>query len=282
MTIATTGPLERTLFLSDGQPIHCTAQGSGVPLLFVHGLPGLGSNFQPLVVRLNKQAHCIVVDRAGYGRSTPLLPNRPMTVDQAVKDLTEIVAQLELQKVVLVGWSYGGHLVCELAARAPECVASVVLLGTAGPTLNLSAKLADRLLYHPSLGPLLLKILKRLAPAVLRQGLNDAVGQAVTDQLFESFLDGLDQPGAIDNWIREAVNWAPESMRPQDVSQPVLVIHGDADSRVSIEVAREVVERLPQVECCELVGAGHWPFLTHPEIVAERVLGFLSETEFSS
>ena len=88
-------------------------------------------------------------------------------------------------------------------------------------------------------------------------------------------MDGLKRPGMIDNWLREGRAWQPSSMQPESIQQPCLMVHGDEDARVPIEVARETARRLPAGALREVAGSGHWPFLTHVEEVEREIEQFI-------
>ena len=261
--------------LSDGQRIHTLQGGRGQPLVFVHGLPGQGSDFLPLARRLATRYRCILIDRAGYGGSPLLDATRPVTLDRATMDLVELITQLELDEVVLVGWSYGGHVVMQAAAVAPARVHSLVLLGSAGPAFQWPASVIDRLLFRSTLGPRLLALVTRWAPGMLRSELNAAVGQDVSDDFFEDFLLALGRPGVIDCWLREGAGWQPATMQPETIPQPCLILHGNRDRRVPPAIARELADRITNRAHVELPDAAHWPFVTHSEQVEAELEAFL-------
>ncbi|MEM1436582.1 MAG: alpha/beta hydrolase [Pseudomonadota bacterium] len=261
--------------LGDGQHCHTLQSGSAQPLIFVHGLPGSGRDFLPLASRLAARYRCILIDRAGYGASPLADPARPMSVQRSANDLAELVRLLNLTEVVLIGWSYGGHVVTDAALLMPERVHSLVFLGSVGPAFEWPTTFIDRLLYQSPFGPRLLKVVKRCTPGILRSELNAAVGKTVSDDEFKNFLTGLSRPGVIDRWLLEGRNWQPSTMRPEAIDHPCLVVHGRRDSRVPIDVARDLADRINCRSFAELPDASHWPFSTHAERVEAEIDSFL-------
>ncbi len=62
------------------------------------------------------------------------------------------------------------------------------------------------------------------------------------------------------------------------ISQPTLVIHGEQDSLIPVQKARELAARLPDAELVILPGAGHVPTLTRPFEVADAIAAFLTRS----
>jgi pimeloyl-ACP methyl ester carboxylesterase len=90
-------------------------QGSGRPLLLVHGLGGRRSSWNPVLPGLVAAREVVSVDLPGHG-ATPSLPG-PLTLDRLVDDLRAFVEEQDLRDADLVGSSMGARMVLELARR---------------------------------------------------------------------------------------------------------------------------------------------------------------------
>lgn len=99
----------------------------GRPVLCLHGLTGHGGRFADLAARLPGR-RVVGFDLRGHGHST-FLP--PWGVEQHVADLVETAGALGVDRAAWIGHSFGGRLVCELAARHPALVERAVLLDPA-------------------------------------------------------------------------------------------------------------------------------------------------------
>ncbi len=262
--------------LRTGAALHTEDRGAGPALVFVHGLPGLAEDFRPLTERLAEGFRCVAYDRGGYGGSAPCDPRAPVDIDAHARELVDLLDALALERVHLVGWSYGGPIVMETARRARERVASLVLLGSAGPALAWPHGLTNRLLFATPLGGPLLRMALALAPAALRPALDRAYGERAPDRVFDAFVAGLRAPGALDRWLREGRSWNPAHTVPEEVAAPCLVIHGARDAQVPVSVATDLAHRLPHAEMLVLDDAGHWPFATHAAEVEVAVRRFLA------
>ncbi len=264
------------MVLPDGQHLHVRDDGCGPPLIFIHGLPGLASDFGPLTKALSDTVRCISYDRAGYGQSTPAVRHRPIGIDANVADLAALMDGLQIQRAALVGWSYGGAVALTAAAQLPDRVDQVILLGSAGPALRFPVSFADYLLFRTPFGKLIIRILRALGPSAFRGPLNEAYGTRAPDHVVQAFWTSLGRPGAVSQWLREGVCWDPLEIPLAEVHQPCLILHGDSDTRVPYSVAQHLAAGLLQAKLIEIPGAGHWPFATHTGLVRDHIIRFLA------
>lgn len=114
-------------------------EGSGTPIVLINGGPG-GTHhyFHPWFGRAARFAHVIYYDQRGCGLSDYEPGPEGYSVEQAVEDLEALRQALGLQKMVLLGFSYGGFLAQYYTTNYPEHVAGLVLVGA---TPNVSADL---------------------------------------------------------------------------------------------------------------------------------------------
>lgn len=121
-------------FEFEGIPIHAWEGGSGQPLILAHG-SGAGcqtlSNWKAVLQPLAKKYHVLAADFVGFGLSgwKTSAPFFDMGLWQ--RQLEAMVARFPGQKVGLVGHSFAGPIVLQMAAENPN-IAGVVVTGTAG------------------------------------------------------------------------------------------------------------------------------------------------------
>ncbi|MFF9321569.1 alpha/beta fold hydrolase [Streptomyces sp. NPDC014735] len=112
-----------------GRTVRCTAAGSGPPVLLLHGLDRSLADWAPLQAALPDH-RLIAIDVPGFGRSQPLPDCRLASLTGHVE---RVLDRLEvLSTVHVVGNSLGGAIAMQLTAHAPERVASLALLNSAG------------------------------------------------------------------------------------------------------------------------------------------------------
>jgi haloalkane dehalogenase len=117
----------------DGLRYHYLDEGSGPPVLMVHGNPSWSFYYRNLVLSLKGSHRCIVPDHIGCGLSDKPGDDRyDYTLAQRVEDLDRLMRHLDLQeKITLVVHDWGGMIGMAWAVRNPERIGRIVVLNTA-------------------------------------------------------------------------------------------------------------------------------------------------------
>lgn len=112
--------------------LYVEEEGKGMPLVLINGGPG-GTHhyFHPWFSKAKKYARLIYYDQRGCGLSDFEPGEEGYSVHQAVEDLDAIRKALDIDKWVLLGYSYGGFLAQFYTVNHPENVAGLILLGAA-------------------------------------------------------------------------------------------------------------------------------------------------------
>jgi non-heme chloroperoxidase len=120
---------------SDGTQIYYTDQGHGQPVILSHGWPLSSDAWQVELKLLADHGYrAIAHDRRGHGRSSQ--PWHGNDMDTYARDLAELVEQLDLRDIVLIGHSTGGGEVVRYAARhGSGRVAKVITVGAVPPVM---------------------------------------------------------------------------------------------------------------------------------------------------
>ena len=112
---------------SDGVKISFDKQGEGEPtLVFVHGWSNNRSIWDAQVSHFSKTYKVITVDLPGFGESGN--NRQTWTMASFGEDVATVIKKLDLDQVVLVGFSMGGPVVIETAKRVPDHIAGLVLV----------------------------------------------------------------------------------------------------------------------------------------------------------
>jgi len=119
----------------NGMPIqlHATEQGSGFPLILLHGNGESAEYFSNQMDCFARSFHVIALDTRGHGQ-TPR-GDAPFTLDQFAQDLLEFMDARQIEKAHLLGFSDGGNIALLFALHHPERVERLILNGA-----NLSPK----------------------------------------------------------------------------------------------------------------------------------------------
>lgn len=153
--------------LSQGQ-IFWREVGQGIPVLFLHGSWTTGEDWLPVVQQLSSKHHCILPDMLGFGESDR--PKASYSIELEVECLTELVEVLRLRQFYLVGHEVGGWIAVSYALRYPDLVKGVVLLSPEGVKTPGSGKRWGWSRWLMMKPPVMLWILKAIAPLAKLMG----------------------------------------------------------------------------------------------------------------
>jgi non-heme chloroperoxidase len=273
-----------TITTKDGTEIFYKDWGSGQPIVFHHGWPLSGDDWDTqMLFFLGQGFRVIAHDRRGHGRSSQSAKGHDMNTYAA--DVAELAAHLDLRDAIHIGHSTGGGEVTRYVARhGAGRVAKAVLIGAVPPVMVKSAR-------NPGGTPLEVFDGFRAALAANR-------AQLYLDIPTGPFY-GFNRPGAkvsqgaIQNWWRQgmmgAANAHYECIKAfsetdftedlQSINVPVFHMHGDDDQIVPIADAAPLAAKLVKKSTLKVYpGLPHGMCTTHPEIVNRDVLAWIKST----
>ena len=114
-------------------PVGWTDEGTGSPVVALHGLPGSVRDFRWLGAALPEGIRLIRIDQAGFG-STPLSTWPGATLPARADFICAVLDHLGLGPVVLIGHSMGGAVAAAVASRRPDLVRGLGLICSIGIT----------------------------------------------------------------------------------------------------------------------------------------------------
>lgn len=126
------------LYIDDG------GGGKAVPLLFVHGNGANSTQWRDVLAHERASRRAVAFDLRGMGISDPAADGN-YSVDAMADDVDAVADALGLARFVLIGHSYGSHVVAAYAARHPEKVAAVVHVDGGG-NVRISDEVAEKFL----------------------------------------------------------------------------------------------------------------------------------------
>ena len=221
-----------------------TGMNGHVPVLFVHGQPGLGSDFDPVREFLGSKFDVFAPDRPGYGSS--------LTPAVSMRENVEVLAALTEERfdrpAIVVGHSYGGGIAVLLAALRPDLFEGLVLAASVGYSEELGN--VDRLLAAPVVGDV-----------IVAGGLG-AAGTIIP------FLRAPARraPGKLGKWM--SVNLPDGSFTKVAVSRPGVWRSVVAEQRYLLTEIHLVEGALSSIAIPTEVVAGMWDIIVDPEVAA--------------
>ena len=243
-------------------PLHVESVGSGPPLVLLHGWALHGGLFASIVHAFARTHRVHVVDLPGHGYSAPM---RPWSLDGVVDRLDERFG--DSGRIRILGWSLGGMIAMRWADRTPSRIERLLLVATtpkfvAAPDWahGIDAQTLDRFAdeLRVAFAPTLLRFLTLQTRG--GEAAHAALGSLRRDVLARSRPDAaaLDAALAV---LRDVDLRATAARLPH----PALVIAGSRDTLVPPGACEWLARTLPGGELATVDGAGHVPFISHPD-----------------
>lgn len=113
----------------DGVTLHVEETGSGPSLLFIHEFAGDQRSWEPQVRYFGRRFRSVTYSARGYPPSEVPEDIGSYSQEHAVQDCIDVIAELDLAPVHLVGLSMGGFCALHVARKRPDLVASAVIGG---------------------------------------------------------------------------------------------------------------------------------------------------------
>ena len=256
--------------------LHYQVQGSGPPLVLVHGSWDSHAVWQDLAPRLADRFRVITYDRRGHSRSER--PAGPRTRCQDEDDLAGLIAALAGEAAYVVGNSFGGLVSLGLAARRPELVRALAVHEPPGVSVVDGGELERLAAEAVALLPAILVELEGGAvESATRRFIDDvAVGPGTWESMpYEERTALIANAPA---FVAEQSDTGALSVDVEAVcgcGTPLLLTTGDGSPRWLQLLVGRLDEVLPHAETATIRGAGHVPHETHPAEYAETLDAFL-------
>jgi len=273
-----------TITTKDGVEIFYKDWGKGQPIVFSHGWPLSGDDWDGQMMFFLKQGYRVIAhDRRGHGRSTQVSEGHDM--DHYADDLAALTAHLDLKNAIHVGHSTGGGEVTHYLGRhGTSRVAAAVLISAVPPIM----------------------VKTPANPGGLAIEVFDGLRKALAENRAQFYLDfasnpfyGFNRPGAkpipgiIQNWWRQAMMGGAKAQYDgikafsetdftedlKKITVPVLVMHGDDDQIVPYADSAPLTAKLLKNGTLKTYkGFPHGMPATNADTINNDLLAFLRST----
>lgn len=235
---------------------------AALPLLFVHGWCSSLRDWEPQARAFSRRHRVVRVDLRGHGASDA--PPTGYRLRDFAADVEALAKSLRLRRALLVGHSMGGGVVLELARRAPDLTAGVVMLdGITG-----SGRPARELDGHPGIAPLTDPGWRSDIERRYRAFFAPSVAQALVKRVVE---DAARTPQHVALGSIRAIYGDNVAAAGRRVRGPALYIAASTN-RHTQETIRRVV---PGAAFAQVVGSGHFAQLEVPAQVNAMLRRFV-------
>lgn len=250
--------------------------GQGEPVLLLHGSgPGVSAfaNWRLVLQALPGEFRLLAPDLAGFGYSTTP-PDFAYTRQNWLSQIVTFLDAMKVDKVHVIGNSFGGSMALALAISHPERVSKLVLMGSVGVPFELTAGLDAVWGYEPSVENMR-AIMKVFA---YNQGL---VGEQLVQMRYEASARAGVQaqyaqmfPAPRQRWV-EAMSHPEAAIR--GIQHPTLLVHGRDDKVIPLSTSMTMLDWIENSQLHIFGRCGHWTQIEHAVVFARLVRDFLKD-----
>jgi proline iminopeptidase len=259
----------------DGARLFVRSVGSGKPLIIVHGGPGMSHDYlaPQLIDLLSSDYQLIFYDQRASGRSSGVDDTTRLTMSQFENDLEILRQQLKIDRLNLLGHSFGGLLTMHYAISYPNNVDKILLLDSSPASWELNFPYFRKVIAerqtendrqelsaieqkddfdtNPELMDSYLKIYFRTFFK------NSTLSQKIVLGIDEHWLSNYKVTG---NFIWKDLGKYDIHNKLINITAPTLVMHGD-ESVISVKGAEAITQLIPNSKLVILKDVGHFPYI---------------------
>ncbi|MEU6391712.1 alpha/beta hydrolase [Streptomyces sp. NPDC046939] len=260
--------------------------GEGPAVLLIHGVGATSAQWEDCIAALARRHTVLAPDLLGHGDSAK--PRADYSVAAYANGLRDLLGVLGIDRVTLVGHSFGGGVAMQFAYQFPERVDRLVLVSTGGVGRQVTPILRAATLPGAGLALGLLKVpgARWQIGAFIRtlQLLDTGLGVDAADLV--NVVDALpDQSSraAFTRTLRAVADWRGQVITMLDRCYlvqgiPTLLVWGDRDSVLPVAHAHLAHQAMPGSRLEIFPGAGHFPHHTDPARFVRLLEDFIATT----
>lgn len=251
--------------------------GKGTPIIFVNRFRGTLDTWDPLFLdKVAENFNVITFEYTGIGSSTGTLPTDITMVAKDIKDLSQA---LKLEKVIVLGWSYGGLVAQAATLMYPDLITHSILIGTGPPGKNEVP--VEKAFLDVALKPInsfddeviLFFEPESEASVAAAKASHDRIAQRIDVSKIPSTMEVFDLYFKGGAGFREDKSNLREQLKT--IKTPILIICGDHDISFAVENWYPFTRQLTHAQMVIFMQSGHGPQHQYPELSAKYITDFI-------
>ena len=249
--------------------LHYQQQGAGTPLVILHGLFGTLENWGSQTKALAEHFKVIAVDLRNHGRSPH---SDTMNYTAMVEDIIELLDDLGLDSVDVMGHSMGGKVAMQLALTYPERIQKLIIVDISPVTYSHHHKDVLKGLFSVDLQQLKSRSEadKQLSIYISEPGIRAFLLKNLYRDDNKQFQWRMNLPT-----LSKEYNKISEAPCGTPFSGTTLFIKGSESDYIQAEHRDSILTLFPQATYKLIQGAGHWPHAEKPAVFTKLLLNFL-------
>ena len=273
----------------DGVDLHVVTAGKGPPIILLHGFPENWRSWRLQIPALAAAGFSVLApDLRGYNLSDRPAEQNGYRLNHLVADVAALVRSTGYARACVAGHDWGGIIAWTFASQHPELVDKLVILNAPHPKIYL-----EKIRYLPQMARswyVLFFLLPRLPELVLSAGNYRAIRnmfkrgpvrkETFSDVDIGEYIVPLSQPRALNaalDYYRANLKMATlrTFARSAPIDAETLVIWGEHDPALGIELLEGLDEVAPRVRIHRISSSSHWVQNEVPAEVNRLLIRFL-------
>ena len=269
-------PVPSKFMMMDGATVHYRDEGSGYPVVLIHGMSSSLHTWQGWEDIMSKQYRVIRMDLPGFGLTGPTTDNI-YTIPYYESFIARLLDSLGVKECYMVGNSLGGLITWNYALHHPQQVQKMVLLDAAGYPMK-----KPPFVLGLAQNSLISGTMRYITPRfIVAQSMTQVYGDAskVTDSVTERYFKLALREGnraAFIAFAKGANLRFLDTTSIQQVKTPTLIEWGEKDQWIPLENARKFNRDIKGSQLVTYPGVGHIPMEEIPAQSCADAMKFLA------
>jgi len=228
----------------DGMEVHYKVEGSGFPLVLLHGTSSSLHTWDAWTPLLKDSFTIVRMDLPAFGITGPR-PDSDYGMDMYVRFVDSVVTRLGYDRFHIAGNSFGGHLAWEYTLSHPDKVSAQVLIDAAGYPRHVPPPLAFRIAAMPLINQLFTQITPY---SIVEKSCNEVYfdDAQVTPELVQRYFDLSLRQGNRKAFLERIPFLAPKNhTRVKEITAPTMIQWGKHDKWIAPSTVEEFTRDLP-------------------------------------
>jgi pimeloyl-ACP methyl ester carboxylesterase len=270
-----------TFITVDGMQIHMEHEGTGTPVILLHGYTSTLYTWRFNFSELAKNFSVWSIDLPGFGYS-----DKPRDFNYTLPGYADFMVKFMdaegIKKAVIVGNSMGGNIAIETYLKYPDRVEKLVLVDSGGYPEKEGGFFLFSLMQYPVVGDILMSFNYRW---VIKDSLMSGIyydNKFVTDDVVDSYYDVYKTENGRKGplWVGRAIDWSHDLSADtiKTIAVPTLVIWGKDDTLIPVTDADLFGRDIKGAEVAVIPDAGHLPHEEKADIVNKLISDFVKKT----
>ena len=269
-----------------GEDVAYRRGGQGPVLLLLHGIAGSSGTWLAAMRLLKDDYTVLAPDFLGHGSSAK--PLGDYSLGNHASGVRDFLQMLDIERVTVVGQSFGGGVALQFAYQFPELCERLALVDAGG--LGREVSLLLRLITLPAaeyvLPVLFPGFARRWGDSVVRFLGDRGVRSAGAVEIWRAYRSLTEQENrqAFGRTMRAVIDPGGQTVSAMSrlylaAHMPTLIVWGENDRIIPVAHAYQAHEAIPNSRLEIMAGVGHFPHAEEPRKFAEILRDFLATTE---